>query len=397
MQKLLLVVFVVSFLIADDWPQWRGILGDGIVLQENIPTKWTEDGLPVVWRAKSGAGYSGISIAKSRAYILCGIGSDVHCIAYDCDTGKIVWKKRVGTMFTSGWGNGPRSTPTVHEDKVYAIGSRGEMKCFAAKDGKILWHVNLLKKFTTSIPHHGFAASPVIYKNTVLYNVGGTNNSFVAFDKDTGEMQWKNASDKAAYSTPYLVQIHDTVQAIFFTANGAVGVNPDNGDVLWRYAWKTSYDVHAASPIVQSNKVFISSGYNSGSALFSVEREGNKFTTQTIWKTKKMKNHFSSSILWKGHIYGFHNAILTCLDFTTGKVKWRQRGFKKGSVVAVDSHLLVLSEDGSVLALAEINSDNYSEKARMSPFKDARCWSVPTIANGYIYLRNETEIICLKF
>lgn len=398
MQKLLLSLLITtSFLVADDWPQWRGNNGDGIALQKNIPVEWPEKGLSVIWRAQSGAGYSGISIANSRAYTLCGINDDVFCIAYACDTGKIVWKKRIGEMFTSSWGDGPRSTPTFHENKIYTIGSRGELWCLNAKDGTSIWHINLLKKFTTSIPRHGFAGSPIIYKDKVLYNVGGPENSFVAFDKNTGEVVWKNADDKAAYSTPLIAQIHNMTQAIFFSANGAVGVNPENGNVLWRYPWTTSYNVHAASPIAQDNKVFISSGYSSGSALFTVKRQQDKFTTEKIWETQQLKNHFSSSILSKGYIYGFHNAILTCIELKTGEVKWRQRGFRKGSLVAINDYLLILSENGDKLALAETDPQSYKQKAQMSAFPNTRCWSVPTIANSRIYLRNEKEIMCINF
>ncbi|BBM83914.1 PQQ-binding-like beta-propeller repeat protein [Candidatus Uabimicrobium amorphum] len=399
MQKVLLPLLIaISFLVADDWPQWRGNNGDGIVsVKRNIPVKWPESGLPVLWRAKSGAGYSGISVANSRAYTLCGIESDVYCTAYACDTGKIIWKKRVGKMFTSSWGDGPRSTPTFHENKIYTIGSRGELWCLNAEDGTSIWHVNLLKKFTTSIPHHGFAGSPIIYKNKVLYNVGGPKNAFVAFDKNSGEVIWQSANDKAAYSTPLIAKIHNMDHAVFFSASGAVGVNPDNGNVLWRYPWTTSYNVHAASPIVHKNKVFISSGYSSGSALFAIKQQQAKFTTEKIWETQKLKNHFSSSILFKEHLYGFHNSILTCIDLKNGKVKWRQRGFRKGSLIAVNNHLLILSENGNKLALAEINSESYKEKAQMAAFPNTRCWSVPTIANNCIYLRNEEEIMCINF
>lgn len=398
MLKWLFAIFILSnFVTADDWPQWRGVANDGIAIQQKIPTTWPKDGLPVVWRSDSGAGYSGIIVANNHAYTLCGIKNDVYCIAYSCVDGKIVWKKRVGEMFTSSWGDGPRSTPTFHEDKIYTIGSRGELWCLHAKTGETIWHVNLLKKFTTSIPHHGFCASVIIYKNFALYNVGGPNNSFVAFDKSTGEVKWKSASDKAAYSTPIVAQIHGMDQAIFFSAAGAVGVDPQKGSVLWRYPWKTSYDVHAASPIVFDNKVFISSGYSSGSALFVIEQYHNQFRTKKIWETKQLKNHFSSSILWEGHIYGFHNAILSCLDVEKGEVKWRKRGFRKGSVVAVAKHLLILSENGDKLALASITPQGYEEKAIMSPFPNTRCWSVPTVANRQIYLRNESQIMCVQF
>lgn len=207
-------------------------------------------------------------------------------------------------------------------------------------------------------------------------------------------MIWSCANDPAGYATPIIVKIHGKRQAVFFTGKGLVSVNIRTGNILWHYAWKTAYKANVAAPIYHNSHIYISSGYNSGAALIKIIYQRGRFYTRLVWKTRKMKNFFSSSILWKGYIYGFHKSLLSCMEWKSGKILWRKKGFGRGTFVGVDGHLLILGERGT-LALVKMNPQRYEEKGRAYLLKRGKYWTVPTICYGKLYIRNQTEIICL--
>ncbi len=189
-----------------------------------------------------------------------------------------------------------------------------------------------------------------------------------------------------------LAEIDGVRQVIFFTAAGLVGVTPDEGKVLWRFPWTTSFDANIATPIVSGPYVFLSSGYGKGCALVKIDKTAAGFAANQVYKNTRMKAQFSSCVLFKDHLYGFDDTILTCMDFRTGHVDWTQRGFDKGSLTLADGHLFILSEFG-ILAVVEATPEEFREKSRFT-FAETKCWTVPVLANGRLYLRNEQKIAC---
>ena len=211
----------------------------------------------------------------------------------------------------------------------------------------------------------------------------------MAFQKKNGSVVWKTHTDKQGYSTPIGVTVNGVRQILVFTGTTLVSVSPQ-GNVLWKYPWRTSYDANIASPIfVAPDKVFISSSYDVGAALLQIK--GNE--VQEIWKSRIMKNHFNSSIVDGNNLYGFDDATLKCIDVLTGAEKWKQSGFGKGSLILADGHLIVLSERGK-LALVEATPTAYKEVASFQAL-DGKCWTMPTLANGKLYLRNQKSLVSL--
>ncbi len=398
MKKILFLFLAISLNLSanQDWPAWRGLKGDGIAQAQGILESWQKDkGPKLAWRVSLGDGFSGISAQGGILYTLFADKQFEYLIALNAKTGKKIWQKRIGKLYERGHGNGPRSTPTVHSGKIYAVSASGDMWCFNLA-GKKIWNVNILKKFHADNATWGISSSPFIYKDRLLFNVGGPEgNSIVALNKNTGSIIWTCGSDKAGYSTPILTTIHSVTQVVFFTGESLLGVDIRKGNILWKYEWKTAYQVNAAAPICHNNHVFISSGYSSGSALIQILYENGKFEPKLLWKTVKMKNHFSSSILWKGYVYGFHNNILSCLEWETGEIMWRQRGFFKGTLIGTEGHMLILGEQG-VLAFAKMNHLKYEEKGRAHLLPKGKYWTVPTIAYGSFYIRNQKEIMCFR-
>lgn len=379
-----------------EWHQWRGPNRDGISHEIGIVKNWAEDGPKELWRISLGEGFSGISISNGRTYTMYAKGDDEIVVCLDAKTGKEIWRYLDDYLFeNSQGGNGPRSTPTVDGDKVYVLSAYGRLVALDANTGKQLWDYDFTKAFGSKMPQHGFATSPIVEGNLLLVEAGGADGkAIIAFDKENGNIVWSTLSDPPAYSSPITVTINNTRQTVFFTADGLVSVSAQDGQVYWRYTWHTRFDVNASTPVfIAPDKIFISSGYDTGAAVVQIKDTDGKLTVEEVWKNREMKNHFSSSILHDGYLYGFDNAIFKCIDANTGEEQWKARRFGKGSLIYAGGHLIVLGDSG-VLALVEATHTEFKEKTQAQVLS-GRCWTPPTLSGGKLYLRNHEELACL--
>jgi outer membrane protein assembly factor BamB len=380
---------------AADWPQWRGPRQDGISDEAGLAGQWPEKGPAELWRAPLGQGFSAVSVAGGRAFTMYAAGEGEVVTALDIATGKVLWKTQSGPLFESSYGNGPRATPTVDEGRVYTLGAAGPLLCLDAQTGAKLWGFNVLEKFGAENLEFGLSASPAVFGKMLVVVVGGKNGkSLVALDKTTGDVLWTSLDDKAGYSTPLRIEVQGVPQIVVLTGQAVVGVSPDGGRELWRHPWKTTLDANVATPIVRDNRLFISTGYGTGCGLFELTAAGGRPAARLLWANKNMKNYFATSVLLDGHLYGFDNTMLVCMDFQTGDVKWRERGFNRGSVLAAGKRLIVYGERAT-LALADASPEKYKEIARATVLGD-KTWTIPTLAGGKLFVRNEKEIVCLK-
>ena len=213
---------------------------------------------------------------------------------------------------------GPCSTPTVDGEQVYTLGATGILLCLEAKTGKLVWRQELLKLGDCKVSSHGYCGSPFIVGERLFVQTGGRNGrSIAALDKRDGKVLWQTLDEPLGQATPLWADVAGTGQVVFFTGAAAIGVTPNEGKMLWRYPWKTQYGLNIATPIYTDGKVFVSSNYGTGAALF---RLTDKPEPETIWKALSMQNHFSCSVLHEGVLYGFSEQRLRCVDFATGKV-----------------------------------------------------------------------------
>ena len=396
----LLVFLSASVLSAQsgfDWPQFRGVNRDGISNESGLLQSWPAEGPKVLWKVSVGDGYSSISVSNGRLYTMFSDGDSEVVAAFDATSGKEVWRYKLDSNFVNDQGNGPRSTPTLDGDILYALSGQGMLAALNVKDGSKVWDHNLQKDLNGKVPIWGVATSPLVEKDTLLVLVGGgENNALVCFNKKTGDVIWKSQSDEPGYSSPIAVTIGGVRQIIAFSGTALFSFSPTDGKMYWRYPWKTDWFVNAATPILVSNdKIFISTAYDRGCALLQVTNAGGNVAVQEVWLSKGMKNHFNSSILYKDHLYGFDNAVLKCIDTSTGEEKWQKGGFGKGSLIFADGNLIVLGERGQLL-LVEATPDQYKEKASFQILQ-GKCWTEPTLSDGKLYLRNQKEMLCLDF
>ena len=376
-----------------DWPQWRGPNRDGISSETGFLKSWPKEGPKVLWRIPFGEGYSGISIAQGKIYTMFAEGDDEFVICLDTSDGKEIWRFRSGAKFTEQRGDGPRSMPTVHGDSVFALGAAGTLYALNARNGTKLWAHNFVEEFNSTIPTWGFSSSPLIEGNLLIVEVGGKDEKAIgAFDKRSGDVVWTNHTDEVGYSSPIPIDFGGVRQIIFLTSKTLLSLAPEDGQIYWKYPWPEGINI--ATPIfIPDDKIFISASYDKGAVLLRMIADEDEIEIKEVWKSRVMKNHFNSSVLQGNYLYGFDNAILTCIEVNTGEEQWRQRGFGKGSLLLAEGYLIILGEGGK-LALAEAAPSEYKEKALFQLFDD-KCWTVPTLAGGKLYLRNQKEMVCL--
>lgn len=377
------------------WTNFRGPARDGRYDERPVRTNW-EGGLPLLWKQPSGGGYSSFSVADGVAYTIEQRRTQEVVAAYQVETGRELWTNGWDAYYNDSTGDGPRTTPTWHEGRLYALGALGELRCLDARTGKLIWSKNILKDAGASNLQWGMAGSPLVVDDKVVVIPGGSNGkSVVAYNARTGAPVWGALGDAASYTSPMLVTLAGRRQVLAVTARGVAGLAPEDGAVLWYFPWANSIGINVAQPIVVGpNRLFVSSGYGKGAALVEVSDAGGKLSAKSVWEKASMKNKFNSSVLHEGYVYGLDEGMLTCVDVLTGEQKWKARGYGYGQVVLASGHLIVTTEEGEI-ALVRATPAGHTELARFAAL-EGRTWNVPAIADGRLLVRNATQMACYK-
>jgi outer membrane protein assembly factor BamB len=403
-----------SVALAVDWAQYRGPNHDGSS-PEKILDQWPSSGLHPVWTAPLTAGFSSMSLGGGKAFTLVqrqvdGVAQEV-CVALDASSGKELWAAPLGvakydkggdtgTSDNNG-GDGPRSTPSVDDGRVYALSARLVLSCLGARSGKVLWQKDLIKEYAGRNIGWQNAASPLIDGNLVFVGGGGPGQSMLAFNKTNGNLVWKAHDEKITHASPVAATILGVRQIIFFMQSGLVSVKPEDGAVLWRYPFRYSVST-AASPVVSGDIVYCSAGYGVGASACRVTKTDEGFKATQLWfkPAKELNNHWSTPVCRDGYIYGlfgfkeFGKCPLKCVELATGKEMWSKDGFGPGNCLWVDGKLVVLSDAGDVV-LVKASPDGYTELGRTHAVA-GKCWSSPALANGRLYVRSTKEGACLE-
>lgn len=389
----LLLSIALLPLASAEWNQWLGPDRDGKSPESGLLAAWPESGPEQVWQVESlGEGYSSLAFANGMLFTQGVKRGKQYLIALDAETGKIAWETEHGRPYSNRRGGGPRGTPTVDGDRIYALGGDGNLICADASTGAKIWEKHLLKTYGARNISWGISESPLIDGDRLVVNAGGRRASIVALDKATGKELWKTQSDEAGYSSGVAVEIDGVRQYLFFTGEAAVGVLATNGELLWRYQPVSNSTANVATPVVRDNLAFFSSSYGTGCALLRLESTGGSTTASEVYFNRDMRNHYSTSILIDDHLYGFSGRILTAMEFETGEVAWRDRSVGKGQMILADGRLYILSDDG-VVGLVEPDPGEYREISRFEiGSRDYPTWTLPVIADGTLYLRDQERL-----
>lgn len=394
-------LFVVCLLVssiagAADWPQFRGSARAGIGSEEDLLSAWSEGQPTVVWHRSIGTGYSAVTVIGDRLYTMSADESHEYVLCLDAAKGKTIWKVAAGPFVQAELGDGgPRSTPTVEGGVIYTVTTQARFLALAAKNGSILWDRDLAE--LGKVPRFGYSVSPLVDGDVVIVEVGDAEKSpgVVALDKDSGETKWSSLEGPAGYSSAIVAEIAGIRQYVMFRRAGQEVVALSTaGEVLWRLPTPDALATIVMPIFVAPDRFFISTSDDSfGGHMIRIMHEGGEFSAEEVWSERLMRNHFNTSVLVDGHLYGFDNGTLRCFSAESGERCWAKRGFGKGSVVAADNLLFVLS-DGGLVALVRASPEGYEELGRMQAM-EGRSWTAPSIANGRLYVRDFDEIISL--
>ena len=392
---LAIAALISSQALAGDWPHYRGPAQNGSTT-EPIGT------LPVggpreLWRVQLGTGLSSVTVAGGRAFSA-GFkdGKEVlYCLSPA--NGRVLWTHswpaKLGAYLFEG---GPRATPTVDGERVYMLGANGHIACVAAATGKPVWEKNLASDFGGRRPEWGFSGSPTIDGKNVILDSGGKGASTVALNKLTGALAWKSGDDEAGYGSAVISQAGGARRILILKADVLVALNSADGSEAWRFDWKTSYKVNAASPLLVGTRVVVSSAYNHGAGAFDFG--GGK--PSQAWFTKNMHAHFNSPVARGGFVFGMdgeagkRRAALVCLDLASGDEKWRAKEVNNGSLILAGDKLVIVTEAGD-LVVAAASGAGYKELARKKVLS-GHCWVQPALSGGKVFCKsNSGELVAL--
>jgi len=388
-----------------DWPQWQGPERTAVSHETKLLQTWPKGGPKLAWEVKGlGEGYSTPTVAAGRIFSMGNRRNTEYLMALDEKDGTELWATGLGRVRSNGGGyEGPRCSPTVDGDLVYALGLNGDLICVRAATGKEVWRRNLQDKdLAGSVGGWGYSESPLIDGDKVICTPGGKTATLAALNKKNGETIWKAVTvspavpegDSAHYASSIAVTVDGRRQYIQFLSLGVVGLSGD-GAVLWRYHAPHNGTANCSTPLFADNHVFAASGYGTGGGLVHLIKKGDKYKAEEVYFTKSMKNQHGGMVLLQDHIYGSDEEFLTCLDFKTGKKAWAERQGGKGSIAFADGRLYYRNEDGPIL-LVEATPEKYIEHGRFEqPRKSGHnTWPHPVIANGKLYIRDQDFLFC---
>ncbi len=379
-----------------DWLHYRGPAQNGVSPEKGWNAQFPSAGPSVLWKKKLGKGTSAVTVKGDRAYTMGNAGGKDSVYCFNTKTGAELWRHDFPLELDPNmFEGGPRATPTIDGDLVYTVSHQGDLWCLNATTGAKVWYKHYQRELSGKRPTWGYAGSPTIVGNMVICDVGAPGASTIAFDKATGAIIWKSGSDGAGYSTPVAATLDGRPTIVIFKADALVGLDQKTGAELWRTPWKTDYDVNAASPLIfGSDRVFITSGYNTGCAMFQVS--GGQL--RQLWKNKNLRAQINSPAPWEGRIYGTDNNAsgnLVCLDASTGEEIFEERTVKGATLIATDAKLIVLTEKGELVTV-DASKPAFRQIARAKVLEN-RCWVQPTLDAGQLYLRNnEGDLVCLQ-
>ncbi|MHB8521116.1 MAG: outer membrane protein assembly factor BamB family protein [Limisphaerales bacterium] len=404
LQLLSLFSVVLPAAQSADWPQWRGPLRTGHV-PENEPVPASLPAEPkIVWRLKVGEGLASPVVAGDRLFYFDAQESKETLHAIQATTARELWRATIDDTFRDTQGPaGPRCTPVVDGDRVYAQSCRGELQCLNVADGGLLWHVNYAKDFgavfigekgsAAGASRHGNNGSPLVDGGHLIASVGSTNGAgVVCFDKRTGRVIWKSQNDQAAYAPPIIATLAGARQIIVFNASSLIGLASDTGALLWRVPLKTALGRHVTTPVVADDIVAVGS-HQIGLIGVKISKTENGFKAEQAWLDRDEAINFSSPVVVGHYLYGLGpTKNLICVDVRTGQIAWSRNGYfstpadkAHAGFLVMGNKLLVLTDGGELLLLAA-DPSAATEISRVQVC--GLNWCNPAYVDGKLFVRD---------
>jgi outer membrane protein assembly factor BamB len=395
----------------DDFPGFLGPRRDESVDGVRLSRNWTDRPPELVWKRKIGAGWSAFSVVNGHAVTMEQRGEMEMTTCYNVLTGDLEWAHSTEARFERiEAGIGPRSTPTIDEGMVFALGALGHLACLDGANGKPLWEKDLLKEFdipseeNAEIVLWGRSASPLVVGEKLIVPIGGRKEgplvALAAFDKRSGKLLWKGGQRQISYCSPRLATVAGVEQILIVNEASASGHDPKTGKVLWEHErpGRTNADPNVSQAVpFAADQVLLSKGYGGGGMLLRLQpADSGGFQTQIVWKNPRvLKTKFNNVAVLDGCGYGLSDGVLECANLSDGQRKWRQGRYGHGQLLRVGDLLLVLSEQGEVV-LVEATPDRPNNVLGRFQAIEGLTWNNLALYGRYLLVRNAEEAACYK-
>lgn len=413
-----------------DWPTFLGPTGDGKSTETGILTDWSKGKLQVVWQAQTGQGYGIGSVAKGRFYHFGRIKGKATLRCLNAETGELIWEFAYDSDYQDmyGYDSGPRASPVIENGRVFIYGVEGMLHCLDARTGEQIWKLDTMNRFGVIQNFFGVASTPVIFEDLLIVMVGGSpdeskkipvgainlvkpnGSGLIALDKKTGELKYQAVDDLASYSSLKLTTISGTPIVLAWMRGALFGVRPQTGESVFEFPWRSRKleSVNASTPVVIDDQVLISECYELGSAFLKID----EFSPSEVWsdqgkRNKALEAHWNTPIVLGDFVYGCSGrhsgpAELRCVEWRTGKLRWKEPGLTRTSLTYIDGHLIVLGEDGQML-LIKADPEKFNVVTRYEPGQGENavkfrspCWAAPIISHGLMYTRGKNKLVCFE-
>jgi len=401
---------------ADDWPQWRGPLRDGVWRETGIADRFEGGQLPIRWRVAIKPGYAGPAVAEGRVFVT-DRDRDKHTervLCLDVGTGQLLWRHEYACTYGVSYDSGPRATPTVRDAKVYTLGAMGHLFCLDACDGRILWTKDCVKDYRAPVPVWGFASAPLVDGERLIALIGGADTAaVVVFHKDTGREIWRSLSAREiGYCPPVIIEAGGTRQLIVWMPEELCSLDPHSGEVHWRQPFHCESGLSIATPITDGHRLFVSTFYNGPLML---RLAATRSAATVLWKgesdseldTEKVHCLMSTPWLKDGYLYAVGGyGALRCLDAETGARVWEtyqptgNDRWWNAFLIPCGDRVFIANEQGELIT-ARLSPKGYEELSRarlIEPTNRVRrrdvVWSHPAFANRHVFARNDKAIVC---
>ena len=387
------------------WPSLHGPTGNGVCYQRGVNPAWPAAGPPALWSQKVGTGYSSPIVSQGRLILLHRQDDEEIIECFASDTGQSEWRFAYPTSYRCQYHytSGPYSTPVIDGDRVYAVSATGVMHCVSLELGELVWSRDLMSDYEVEEKLFAAAASPLVLEDRLIFNLGAVQRDagIIALDKLTGETLWEATDHDASCATPIAATIHNREYVFVVTFEGLVSLDPQTGDIHWEilFRCRAPDSVNAVSPVCHDDLVFMATGPGPGAICVRVLPDG---SYKELWRDRRaLDSQFNGLVCIDGYVYGFTSknqdgVSYRCLDMRTGEIMWNlQSELGRGQALAVDNCIVLWGEHGQ-LGSVDVNPGKLVVRSMTAnPLLEPPCYSSPAIENGLLFLRNESQLVCL--
>ena len=389
------------------WSQWGGDARNFNLTESTLTTIWPPSKPKLLWKHSLGDGESSVLLDNGTLYTMYRDEEKQEevVVALSANTGSRLWEYRYRVTIPESYfvqnGSGPHATPLTRNGKLYALGTTGKLHCLEQKTGKLIWAHDLVEKFGGQPPTCGYGASPLIYENTLIVQVGGEGHAVMSFNLADGKVIWSRQDFGAGYAAPILIKIAGEEQVVVFTHGDVVGLDPKNGTLKWTHPHKTDFGVNASMPIWGKDQIlFITSAYSSGSRGLQLISDASRISVEELWHQKKMQVHFNNVVRVGDYVYGtsgdFGPVFLMAVHAKTGAIAWQKRDIiGKASILHSGNKLMLLDEKGKLVMVRVSPQDVMVDATHQ--LLDGRVWTAPTVVGTRLYVRNRKNIYAFDF